>query len=64
MNAELSAGKLLEFARELTPVGKPIGYLWYDKMVDGQNRLVATEQAAKASGVALQARAISDVIEL
>jgi putative ABC transport system substrate-binding protein len=63
MGIDLS-GKLLEFARELSPVGKPIGYLWYDKMVDGQNRLVATEQAAKASGVALQARAISDVIEL
>jgi putative ABC transport system substrate-binding protein len=58
------SGKLLEFARELTPVGKPIGYLWYDKWLDGQNRLLAIEQAAKASGVTLQARAISDVIEL
>ena len=64
MNAELSAGKLLEFARELTPAGKPIGYLWYDKWVDGQSWLLATEQTAKASGMALQARAISDVIEL
>ena len=58
------SGKLLEFARELTPAGKPIGYLWYDKWLDGQNWLLAIEQAAKASGVTLQARAISDVIEL
>ena len=58
------SGKLLEFARELTPAGKPIGYLWYDKWVDGQSRLLATEQAAKASGMELQARAISDVVEL
>jgi putative ABC transport system substrate-binding protein len=58
------SGKLLEFAREFTPAGKPIGYLWYDKWLDGQNRLLAIEQAAKASGVTLQARAISDVIEL
>ena len=63
LTVELS-GKLLEFARELTPAGKPIGYLWYDKWVDGQSRLLATEQAAKASGMALQARAISDVVEL
>ena len=63
LTVELS-GKLLEFARELTPAGKPIGYLWYDKWVDGQSRLLATEQAAKASGTALQARAISDVVEL
>lgn len=63
LNTELS-GKLLEFARELVPAGKPIGYLWHDKWPDGQNRLLATEQAAKASGMALQARAISDVIEL
>ena len=41
MNAELSAGKLLEFARELTPTGKPIGYLWYDKWVDGQSSAVS-----------------------
>ena len=63
LTVELS-GKLLEFARELTPAGKPIGYLWYDKWVDGQSRLLATELAAKASGMALQARAISDVVEL
>jgi putative ABC transport system substrate-binding protein len=63
MLTELS-GKLLEFAREIAPAGKPIGYLWHDKWPDGQNRLLATEQAAKASGMALQARAISDVIEL
>ena len=63
LTVELS-GKLLEFARELTPAGKPIGYLWYDKWVDGQSRLLATEQAAKASGMVLQARAISDVAEL
>ena len=63
LTVELS-GKLLEFARELTPAGKPIGYLWHDKWMDGQNRLLAIEQAAKASGMALQARAISDVIEL
>jgi putative tryptophan/tyrosine transport system substrate-binding protein len=63
LTVELS-GKLLEFARELTAAGKPIGYLWYDKWVDGQSRLLATEQAAKASGMALQARAISDVVEL
>jgi class 3 adenylate cyclase len=55
------SGKLVEFARELTPAGKPIGYLWHDKWIDGQSRLLATEQAAKASGMALQARAISDV---
>ena len=58
------SGKLLEFAKELTPAGKPIGYLWYDKWMDGQSRLLAIEQAAKASGMALQARAISDVVEL
>ena len=58
------SGKLVEFARELTPAGKPIGYLWQDKWIDGQSRLLATEQAAKASGMALQARAISDVTEL
>ena len=63
LTVELS-GKLLEFARELTPAGKPIGYLWYHKWVDGQSRLLATELAAKASGMALQARAISDVVEL
>jgi putative ABC transport system substrate-binding protein len=63
LTVELS-GKLLEFARELTPARKPICYLWYDKWVDGQSRLLATEQAAKASGMALQARAISDVVEL
>jgi putative tryptophan/tyrosine transport system substrate-binding protein len=58
------SGKLLEFARELTPALKPIGYLWHDKWMDGQNRLLAIEQAAKVSGIALQARAISDVMEL
>src|SRR5262249_16058899 len=58
------SGKLVEFGRELTPAGRPIGYLWDDKWVDGQSRLLATEQAAKASGIVLQARAISDVIEL
>jgi putative ABC transport system substrate-binding protein len=58
------SGKLVEFARELTPAGRPIGYLWHDKWIDGQSRLLATEQAAKASGMALQARAISDVLEL
>jgi putative ABC transport system substrate-binding protein len=37
------SGKLLEFARELTPALKPIGYLWHDKWMDGQNRLLAIE---------------------
>ena len=32
--------------------------------MDGHSRLLAIEQAAKASGLALQARAISDVAEL
>ena len=58
------SGKLLEFAKELTPAGKPIGYLWHDKWMDGQSRLLEIERAAKASGLALQARAISDVAEL
>jgi ABC-type uncharacterized transport system substrate-binding protein len=58
------SGKLVEFAKELTPAGKPIGYLWHDKWEDGQSRLLATEQAAKASGMELHARAISDVVEL
>jgi putative ABC transport system substrate-binding protein len=58
------SGKLVEFARDLTPAGKPIGYLWHDKWEDGQSRLLATEQAAKESGMELRARAISDGVEL
>ena len=58
------SGKLLEFAKELTPAGKPIGYLWHDKWIYGQSRLLATEQAAKASGIVLQARSITEVVEL
>ena len=38
--------------------------LWYDKWPDGYNRLVLTEQTAKASGVELRSRAISDISEL
>ena len=64
MHAELSS-KFVELARELlsTP-GVPIGHVWYDKWPDGYNRLVLTEQTAKASGVELRSRAISDISEL
>jgi putative ABC transport system substrate-binding protein len=42
----------------------PIGHVWYDKWSDGYDRLVVAEQTAKASGVELRSRAISDISEL
>jgi putative ABC transport system substrate-binding protein len=63
MFAELSS-KFVELARELSTPGVPIGHVWYDKWSDGYNRLVVTEQTAKASGVELRSRAISDISEL
>jgi putative ABC transport system substrate-binding protein len=61
--ADLSS-KLVEFARELVAQAAPVGYLWHDKWLDGKNRLVATEQAAQAAGVALRPGAISEIVEL
>jgi putative ABC transport system substrate-binding protein len=61
--ADLSS-KLVDFAKELVTKGAQIGYLWHDRWPDGHNRLVATEQAAQASGSTVRPQAISDIAEL
>jgi putative ABC transport system substrate-binding protein len=55
--AELS-GKLVDVARELIKPHMIIHYLWHTAWPDGQNRYRATEQAVRAAGMQLQARAL------
>src|SRR5262249_20591297 len=50
------SSKLVDFARELSAQGRPVGYLWYDKWPDGRNRFTQTETAAQGLGVMLCAR--------
>src|SRR5262245_34396198 len=61
--ADLS-GKLLELDRDLSLERGIIDYFWYTAWPDGQNRYKATEQAAKAGGVTLRSKGISDVTQL
>lgn len=61
--AELSS-KLVELARALSKPGAPVGYVWFNKWPDGFRRLMASEQAATAVGLALRPRPINDISEL
>jgi putative tryptophan/tyrosine transport system substrate-binding protein len=61
--ADLS-GKLLELDRDLSLERVIIDYFWYTAWPDGQNRYKATEQAAKAAGMTLRSKGISDVTQL
>jgi putative tryptophan/tyrosine transport system substrate-binding protein len=61
--ADLS-GKLVGIANELSPSRNTINYLWHTAWPDGKNRYEATERAARAAGLKLQAKGIAEVTEL
>jgi putative ABC transport system substrate-binding protein len=63
MLGDLSS-KLVDFAREVSAQGRPVGYLWYEKWPDGRNRFTQTEVAAQSLNVTLWSRALSDIGEL
>src|SRR5215469_16199850 len=60
--AELS-GKLVDLGKELTKLATTVGYLGYTAWPDGQHRYQASEQAAQATGIKLQAKGIADIAE-
>jgi putative ABC transport system substrate-binding protein len=61
--ADLS-GKLVDLARELNKPQETVDYFWHTAWPDGENRYRATEQAARAAGVKLQSKGISDIAQL
>jgi putative ABC transport system substrate-binding protein len=61
--ADLSS-KYLQFATELGKSQSAVDYLWYTEWPDGENRLQATERAAKLSGVELRSRGIRNIGEV
>jgi len=58
------SGKLVELDRDLSLERVIIDYFWYTAWPDGQNRYNATEQAARAAGMTLRPRGISDIAQL
>ena len=58
------SGKYVEFARELGGPQAAVHYLWHTGWADAKQRMLATEQAAKASSVDLRSYAINDIDEV
>jgi putative ABC transport system substrate-binding protein len=52
--------KLVDFAREINRPREIVDYLWHSDWPDGLNRYEGTVMAAKAAGVKLQSKAITD----
>ena len=61
--ADLSS-KYVQFATQLGNPQSAVHYLWHTEWPDGENRLHATERAAKSSGVELQSRGFGDIGEV
>jgi putative ABC transport system substrate-binding protein len=61
--ADLS-GKLVDLSRDLSKSRTTIDYLWYTAWPDGENRYQGTIQAAKAAGLTLRSKGISDIAQL
>jgi putative ABC transport system substrate-binding protein len=60
--ADLS-GKYVQFALELGKQPAALHYLWHNGWADGQNRLQATERAARSAGVKLRPVASAGVVD-
>jgi putative ABC transport system substrate-binding protein len=58
------SGKFVELAKELSKSQTAVGYLWYPRWTDAENRFKATGQAARASGVELRSQGINDISEV
>ncbi len=61
--ADLSS-KYVQFATQLGKPQSAIHYLWHTEWPDGENRLHATERAAKSSGVELRSQGVGDIGEV
>jgi putative ABC transport system substrate-binding protein len=63
MLSDLSA-KLVELAKALEPSRVTFNYLWHTAWPDGENRFLATWQAAQLAGLEIESRGIAEVTEI